>query len=276
MANFTAYSRFDYRFFGLFSDYFDEDVSALVSGSTKITITDGYTTSILTGANLQISDNGLTGTLTSAVLSTLDDDYLQISGLSYNLNNTVYDDGFLVSGKLLFGDLADLAYMMNGNDTINGSTQSDRIAGFNGNDVINGNDGNDFLEGWDGSDTLNGGVGKDILTGGSGADKFVFNTTLNATTNLDTIKDFVKGTDKIVLDDDIFTKFLNKTSISAGNLITGTKALQADDYLIYNTSNDTLYYDADGSGSKFGLVAFAKIELAGTAAPTATDFLVIA
>ena len=126
------------------------------------------------------------------------------------------------------------------------------------------------------NNTLNGGAGADIMLGGSGADKFVFDSALSATTNLDTIKDFVKGTDKIVLDDDIFEKFLNQTSISAGNLITGTKAVQADDYLIYNTSDDTLYYDADGSGSEFGLVAFAKIELFGTAAPTATDFQVIA
>jgi len=126
------------------------------------------------------------------------------------------------------------------------------------------------------NNTLNGGAGADIMLGGSGADKFVFDSALSASTNLDTIKDFVKGTDKIVLDDDIFMKFLNKTSIAAGNLITGTKAVQADDYLIYNTSNDTLYYDADGSGSKFGLVAFAKIELVGTAAPTAKDFQVIA
>jgi Ca2+-binding RTX toxin-like protein len=142
--------------------------------------------------------------------------------------------------------------------------------------TLTGNTTANTLTGGAGNDTLNGAAGNDILYGGSGADKFVFDTTLSASTNLDTIKDFVKGTDKIVLDDDIFTKFLNKSSISAGNLITGTKALQKDDYLIYNTSNDTLYYDADGSGSKFGLIAFTKIELVGTAAPLATDFLVIA
>jgi Ca2+-binding RTX toxin-like protein len=139
-----------------------------------------------------------------------------------------------------------------------------------------GGSGNDTIIGNAVANTLRGGAGDDTLYGGSGTDQFVFDTTLNASTNLDTIKDFVKGTDKIVLDDDIFSKFLNKSSISAGNLITGTKALQTDDYLIYNTSNDTLYYDADGSGSKFDLVAFAKIELVGTAAPSATDFQIIA
>ncbi len=150
---------------------------------------------------------------------------------------------------------------------------TDTLSGIE--NVIAGNY-NDIVKGDTASNSLCGGLGNDALTGGSGADKFVFDTTLNSTTNLDTIKDFVKGTDKIVLDDDIFTKFVNKSSISAGNLITGTKAIQTDDYLIYNTSNDTLYYDADGSASKYGLVAVAKIELVGTAAPTATDFQVIA
>ncbi|WP_414014602.1 calcium-binding protein [Limnohabitans sp.] len=174
---------------------------------------------------------------------------------------------------------------LGGNDTLMGGAGNDTLDGGKGNDSLLGGDGVDHLKGGTDNDTLNGGTGADVvwggagndmLYGGSGTDQFVFDTTLNASTNLDTIKDFVKGTDKIVLDDDIFTKFVNKSSISAGNLITGTKALQTDDYLIYNTSNDTLYYDADGSGSKFGLVAFAKIELVGTAAPIATDFQVIA
>jgi trimeric autotransporter adhesin len=174
---------------------------------------------------------------------------------------------------------------LGGNDTLMGGAGNDTLDGGSGNDSLSGGDGVDNLRGGTESDTLDGGIGADVISGGagndtlyggSGTDQFVFDTTLNASTNLDTIKDFVKGTDKIVLDGDIFSKFLNKSSISAGNLITGTKALQTDDYLIYNTSNDTLYYDADGSGSKFDLVAFAKIELVGTAAPSATDCQIIA
>jgi uncharacterized phage-like protein YoqJ len=64
--------------------------------------------------------------------------------------------------------------------------------------------------------------------------------------------------------------------VSTGNFIVGTKALQSDDYLIYNTQNDMLYYDADGSGSKYGMVEVAKIELSGSSAPTYTDFVVVA
>jgi len=192
----------------------------------------------------------------------------------FNKGNVVlkFDSIYLTLSEFLDGPETWLA----GNDSISGNKYSDNISGFNGDDTLNGNGGNDILKGGTGKDTLKGGTGNDVLYGGSGADKFVFDTAFNATTNLGAIKDFVKGTDKIVLDHDIFIKFANKSSIAAGNLITGTKALQADDYLIYNTSNDTLYYDQDGSGSKFGLVAFAKIELTGSAAPSATDFQVIA
>jgi Ca2+-binding RTX toxin-like protein len=136
--------------------------------------------------------------------------------------------------------------------------------------------GNDTLNGANGNDTLIGGNGNDTLTGGSGADKFLFDTALNASTNLDTIKDFVKGTDKIVLDDDIFTAFAGKTAITSSQftVVSSTGALSGNGLLTYCTANDTLYYDSNGSGT--GDVAFAKIELTGTASPTFTDFTVIA
>jgi Ca2+-binding RTX toxin-like protein len=132
------------------------------------------------------------------------------------------------------------------------------------------------LTGNSGSNTLNGGAGKDILYGGYGADKFVFDTTLNSTTNLDTIKDFVKGTDKIVLDDNIFKAFSGKAGITSAQfkVVSTTSQLSGSGYLTYVTGNYTLYYDENGVGT--GDVAFAKIELAGTAAPTYKDFLVIA
>ena len=78
------------------------------------------------------------------------------------------------------------------------------------------------------------------------------------------------------MDDDVFKSLVGKKSLSAGNFIKGTRALQADDYLIYNTNNDMLYFDADGSGSRFGMVEVAKIELAGNATPTYTDFVIVA
>ena len=65
-----------------------------------------------------------------------------------------------------------------------GSSFSDRLNGSNGvNNTIDGGAGNDILKGYTGNDALYGGAGKDF---------FVFNTALNATTNVDTIADFLR------------------------------------------------------------------------------------
>ena len=156
----------------------------------------------------------------------------------------------------------------------------DQLSGIE--NVIGGNYG-DLLSGDGNANVLSGSLGNDTMTGGAGADKFVFDTALG-TTNLDVIKDFVTGTDKLVLDDDIFAKFLGTMSgatLSAENLKVGAgtstvayKAQDANDYLVYDTTSDLLYYDADGSGSG-AAVAVVKIELLGTAQPTASDFLIV-
>jgi Ca2+-binding RTX toxin-like protein len=164
--------------------------------------------------------------------------------------------------------------------TITGSTKDDNIVAGAGADSISGGNGNDTLSGGAGNDTLVGGAGKDVLTGGDGADRFVFNTSLG-TSNVDTIKDFVTGTDKIVLSAKIFNKFTGSSAglaISAGNFVIGAGATAVakdnDDYLIYDTGTDLLYYDADGSGTG-APVAFVKVELTGTTAPAFGDFLLV-
>jgi Ca2+-binding RTX toxin-like protein len=140
--------------------------------------------------------------------------------------------------------------------------------------------GSDTIAGGVGNDNLVGGAGNDLLTGGAGADRFVFDTSLNSS-NVDTIKDFVTGTDKIVLSAKVFTKLTGSsagTAITAGNLVVGVgttaKANDTNDYLIYDTGTDMLYYDADGNGSG-APVAFVKVELTGTAAPVFGDLLVV-
>jgi len=159
-----------------------------------------------------------------------------------------------------------------------GTSGANNFAAGLGNDSISGGAGNDTLAGGAGNDTLVGGAGNDVLTGGDGADRFVFDTSLGSS-NVDTIKDFATGTDKIVLSAKVFTKFTGSgagTAITAGNLVVGAgstaKAADSNDYLIYDTTSDLLYYDADGSGAP---LAFVKVELAGTAAPAPGDFLVL-
>jgi Ca2+-binding RTX toxin-like protein len=164
--------------------------------------------------------------------------------------------------------------------TILGTAGADSITAGLGNDSISGGAGNDTLSGGAGDDTLVGSTGNDVLTGGAGADRFVFDSTLGVS-NFDTIKDFLIGTDKIVLSAMTFSGFVGSSTglaITAGNLVVGTGATaiakDKDDYLIYDTTSDLLYYDADGNGSG-APVAFVKVELTGTTAPTFWDFLVV-
>jgi len=162
--------------------------------------------------------------------------------------------------------------------TVPGTPAADSLTAGLGNDSITGVAGNDTLSGGAGDDTLVGGAGLDVLTGGNGADRFVFDSAL-VPTNLDTITDFVIGTDKIRLSAKIFGKFKGSSAaipVTVDNLVVGVgvTAKDSNDYLIYDTESDLLYYDADGFGGK-DAVAFVKVELTGTAAPVFGDFLVV-
>jgi len=125
------------------------------------------------------------------------------------------------------------------------------------------------LTGNSGSNTIDGGLGKDTLTGGAGADTFVFSTKLGLT-NTDTITDFVSGTDKIQLSKSVFSKF-KAGAVPQANFVSGdanAKALDSNDYLIFNGSQ--LLYDADGSGKG---VAVVVANIVGTV--VASDLVVV-
>lgn len=113
--------------------------------------------------------------------------------------------------------------------------------------------------------------GNDTLTGGKGNDLFVFNkvqqqtviassdTTLpsayavvtSTLTGTDTITDFTRGKDKIGLGLDMFTGYTKAGGIGADTIVVGAGAvaLDANDYLIFDTTTKTLKFDADGSGA---------------------------
>ena len=131
-----------------------------------------------------------------------------------------------------------------------GNAGANTLEGGDGNDTLEGGAGNDTLLGGDGVDILIGGLGSDLLAGGSGADVFRFNQALGST-NIDRINDFLSGVDRLELDDAIFKKLQGDTNLSDNFIsgVTGVKALDSNDHLIFNTSTGELYYDADGSGS---------------------------
>ncbi len=136
-----------------------------------------------------------------------------------------------------------------------------------------GNALNNTITGNSVANILNGGLGNDILVGGLGNDTFAFNTALS-TTNVDTISDFLRGADKIGLSTVIFTKLLGDTDLSDNLVVgaTGVKALDANDYLIYDNTAKSLYYDADGSGAG-AAIKFATLQ--NLTALNASDFVLM-
>jgi Ca2+-binding RTX toxin-like protein len=136
------------------------------------------------------------------------------------------------------------------------------------NNTIIGNSNNNILRGM---------AGNDILTGGAGQDIFVFDTTPNATSNMDIITDFTPGTDTIQLENTgggLFTALPTGTlALGAFNSGAGmTAATQADDRIIYNSTSGALFYDADGTGAQAAI----QIALLGTPPMlTNTNFMVV-
>ena len=152
-------------------------------------------------------------------------------------------------------------------DALDGLAGNDHLRARDGNDVLRGGDGYDVLIAEGGNDTLDGGalddwfyggVGNDVLTGGGGADRFVFETTLNSTGNVDTITDFATGSDKIWLSHTSFSKLTVNGALDASMLRIGSAAADGNDHIIYNRDTGALIYDSNGNAAG-GDVQFATI-----------------
>ncbi|MEE1654991.1 right-handed parallel beta-helix repeat-containing protein [Microvirga sp. CF3062] len=176
----------------------------------------------------------------------------------------------------------DKVYGSTGNDRVYGSSGHDTVDGGSGNDWVYGDSGNDRVYGGSGDDVVNGGSGNDRLYGGAGSDAFLFNSRLGTATSdrkvsFDTIVDFKVRDDSFLLDNAVFKKLgsgtaANPTELDAEFFVTGSRARERDDYLIYNKKTGVLSYDADGSGSKQA-VEFAQ--LSKNLSLTYKDFFII-
>jgi Ca2+-binding RTX toxin-like protein len=149
-------------------------------------------------------------------------------------------------------------------ENVTGSRFDDYVYGNGGANTLNGGVGNDIIKGY---------AGNDRLTGGAGSDIFVFNTALDAATNVDTITDFDAVADTIYLDDVAFKGLTAGVLAASAFKDIAIAAKGASDRIIYNSTTGNLYYDADGSGSLYGNVKFAA--LSGAPILTAADFVII-
>ena len=86
------------------------------------------------------------------------------------------------------------------------------------------------------------------MTGGEGADTFTFDTIVDHGT--DTITDFTPGQDKIALSSTVFGKLEGQWFAQAGQTTSATRVIQ---------DGDTPNFDADGSGTSYEAVAFARL-----------------
>lgn len=166
-----------------------------------------------------------------------------------------------------------------GNDHLSGNHGNDRLLGGDGIDELYGGHGNDILFGESGTDKLFGGLGRDILNGGKGndvltgdgynsdgsvsqeQDRFLFDTNRKfqrSDIGVDTIQDFERFSDKIVLDKTTFTS-LNSVAGNGFSVTSEFAVVKTDGAastsqaeIVYNSANGKLFYNPNGAASGYG------------------------
>ncbi len=243
----------------------------------------------LLGEGTDLVQSGVTYTLAANVDDLMLTGTTAINGTGNSLNNVLTGNS---ATNTLTGGAGDDTYVIGTGDSVveAASAGIDTVQAnitytlvnnvenlsLTGTTAINGtgNTLNNVLIGNSAANTLTGGAGNDSLSGGLGVDNFVFNAALNALTNNDIITDFRVVDDTIKLENAIFAKFTATGALSSGSFVSGVGAVARDsnDYLIYDTGDGSLYYDADGNG------AGARVEfvsLTGNPVLTAADFVII-
>ncbi len=191
-------------------------------------------------------------------------------------------DGSFKSAGASVGDILmsieNISGSNKGNDKLAGNNSANRLDGNGGNDTLFGRGGNDSVYGGKGvdkiygeggNDTLVGGLGADILSGGVGVDKFRYNS---ASEGNDRISSF-SSADYFVFDSKAFGG-MAKGTLAKSMFVSRADnyAQDGNDYFVYRTTDDTLWFDADGSGTG-GAVKIA--DLSNDFKLTASDILIV-
>jgi Ca2+-binding RTX toxin-like protein len=161
---------------------------------------------------------------------------------------------------LLGEDGSDSLFGGAGDDTLFGGAGVDRLLGGLESDILWGGDGRDELQGEGGNDILIGGLGVDALGGGAGVDRFRF-------TAIEELGDVIQNfsdTDfiEIVRSVTKLGKLLPKGTLKSKFLDIGrdNKAGDADDFFVYRTGDDTLWFDKDGNGAGFSSIKVVTLQ----------------
>jgi hypothetical protein len=108
--------------------------------------------------------------------------------------------------------------------------------------TVDGTAGHDVLSGSVGNDVITGGDGNDLLRGGDGVDQFRFVTTGEG---IDTLADFVSGTDKIAV---VAANFGLVAGDAANLVVDGSPGSNLPTF-VYSSGSGMLAFDADGNGA---------------------------
>lgn len=225
------------------NDVFDGSAGRLIGSSP---IVDGGAGDDLLKAS--ISQENLFG---GTGVDTLD--FTASTAVSVNLSGIYGPHGFagFARGDTYSG-FENVVGSRKGNDSITANDEDNDLRGLGGDDV---------LVGLGGADRLNGGLGRDVLTGGAEIDHFIFSSILERG---DRITDFsVDATTGDVLE--ISARGFG--GLRAGELLETQfrigltkKAADKSDRFIYRTTDDSLWFDRDGTGKKYAPLLVAKFD----------------
>ena len=282
---------------GVFGDLNRADIGSYVTGgkdTISVTVTNAVWMNVSGDVNRVEGSEVIGGNDTIKITGSSGGSYIWGDvGSAYD-GSTITGGNDVIQGgagvEYIYGDVGGVSgtvQVTGGNDVLRGGGGNDHIYGdtgqspdtatvVGGNDRLYGDAGSDKLYGGGGNDKLYGGLGKDLLEGGLGKDIFVFDAKLGKS-NVDTIADFSHKDDIFHIDNAVFRGLalgaLSRKDFTTISSATSTKGVDGSDHILYDKAHGDLYFDRDGSGTKFGRVLFASVD-DGTKL-NHTDFLII-
>lgn len=208
--------------------------------------------------------------------ATLDRDFVEQSDKGYVI--VKYDEDGL---RLDTGDIQNTrSVKLRGEGQVQLSPDGAAVsaAGRSEIDVL-GSSSSDKIRGGGGDDRLNGGRERDVLIGGGGDDAFIF-TRKSGSSSADVISDFSNernNDDRFEVDDAVW-QGMSEGVISADEfrLVSGQdpgRNVEAGDRVLYHRAQGDVWFDRDGSGTKYRMIKLAEVE-DGTVL-THQDFLIV-
>ena len=153
-----------------------------------------------------------------------------------------------------------------------GGIRADVIRGDAADNSLRGGNGSDRLFGNAGQDVLNGGTGSDTLEGGAAADVFEW---LSRAEFGDAVTDFDVGTDMLRIEGSVLGLGAVTGGLALDRFHSDASNVAADIYdrLVFNTTNATLWFDKDGSGTKHQAILVADLQDGITLAAASIDLI---